>query len=329
MADVARLAGVSVPTVSRVVNDYPHVTPQLRARVEAAMEQLRYRPNSVARALVTHRTMHLGVVTYALSVTSPSQALFGVSEEARAHGFSTNLVTLDDVSPSTMRTALAHLARDAVDGVVILAPMTDTTAALKGLELPMPVVSFAQGTASTPQSVAMDEVLAAHVAPRHLLDLGHRTVSLIRGPDGWMATEARETGWRRELTVAGRPVPEPLPCTDWSAAAGYRAGLAIAADPGVTAVLASHDQMALGVYRARAEAGRQVPDDVSVVGFDDCPEAPYYLPALTTVRLDFASAGRAVLRTLLATLGVAPQGSLEPPAPELVVRESTARPPAI
>ncbi|GAB2473878.1 LacI family DNA-binding transcriptional regulator [Promicromonospora xylanilytica] len=327
MADVARLAGVSVPTVSRVVNGYPHVTPQVRARVEAAMEQLRYRPNSVARALATHRTMHLGVVTYALSVTSPSQALFGVSEEARAHGYSTNLVTLDTVSPTSIRTALAHLARDAVDGVVILAPMTSTTAALEGLALPMPVVSFAQGSAATPLSVALDEVLAAHVATRHLLELGHRTVSLVRGPDDWMATEARETGWRRELTVAGRPVPEPIPCPDWSAGAGYRAGQAIAADPDVTAVLASNDQMALGVYRALAEAGRRVPEDVSVVGFDDSPEAPYYLPALTTVRLDFAAAGRVTLRRLLTELGVAQQGSLKPPVPQLVVRESTAPPP--
>jgi DNA-binding LacI/PurR family transcriptional regulator len=328
MADVARLAGVSVPTVSRVVNDYPHVTPEMRARVETAMEQLRFRPNSVARALATHRTMHLGVVTYALSVTSPSQALFGVSEEARAHGYSTNLVTLEDVSPGSMRTALAHLARDAVDGVVILAPMTDTAAALDGLALPMPVVSFTQGTSAGPRSVAMDEVLAAHMATRHLLELGHRTVSLVRGPDGWMATEARETGWRRELTVAGRPVPEPLRCADWSAGAGYRAAQAVAADPDVTAVLASNDQMALGVYRALAEAGRRVPEDVSVVGFDDSPEAPYYLPALTTVRLDFAAAGRVTLRRLLAELDVAPQGSLAPPAPELVVRESTAPPPA-
>lgn len=328
MADVARLAGVSVPTVSRVVNNYPHVTPEMRARVEAAMEQLRFRPNSVARALVTHRTMHLGVVTYALSVTSPSQALFGVSEEARAHGYSTNLVTLDDVSPGSMRTALATLARDAVDGVVILAPMTDTANALDGLALPMPTVSFTQGTSAGPRSVAMDEVLAAHMGTRHLLELGHRTVSLVRGPDRWMATEARESGWRRELTVAGRPVPEPLRCDDWSAGAGYRAAQAVAADPDVTAVLASNDQMALGVYRAIAEAGRRIPEDVSVVGFDDSPEAPYYLPALTSVRLDFADAGRVTLRRLLAELGVAPQGSLAPPVPELVVRESTAPPAA-
>lgn len=328
MADVARLAGVSVPTVSRVVNGYPHVTPQVRARVEDAMAELKFRPNSVARALATHRTMHLGVVTYALSVTSPSQALFGVSEEARRHGYSTNLVTLDDVSADSMRKALTQLARDAVDGVVILAPMTDTAASLEGLALPMPVLSFAQGSATTQLAVALDEVLAAHMATRHLLELGHRTVSLVRGPDGWMATEARETGWRRELTMAGRPVPEPLRCADWSAGAGYEAARAVAADPEVTAVLASNDQMALGVYRALAEAGRRVPEDVSVVGFDDCPEAPYYLPALTTVRLDFAAAGRVTLRRLLASLDVTSDGSLEPPVPELVVRGSTAPPPA-
>jgi DNA-binding LacI/PurR family transcriptional regulator len=132
MADVARLAGVSVPTVSRVVNGYTHVTPHVRERVEAAMAQLRYRPNAAARALVTNRSRHIGVITYAMSVTSPSLALFGVSEEARTYGYSTNLVTLDDVRAPSIREAFAHLARDAVDGVVMLAPMVEAAVALEG-----------------------------------------------------------------------------------------------------------------------------------------------------------------------------------------------------
>jgi len=328
MADVARLAGVSVPTVSRVVNGYTHVTPHVRERVEAAMAQLRYRPNAAARALVTNRSRHIGVITYAMSVTSPSLALFGVSEEARTYGYSTNLVTLDDVRAPSIREAFAHLARDAVDGVVMLAPMVEAAVALEGLELPMPVVSFEQGsTAGNNHSVTLDEVLAGHLATRHLLDLGHSTVSLVRGPDGWMATESREAGWRRELTVAGRPVQPPAQTADWSARSGYRAAQRLAADPEVTAILVSSDSMCLGVYRALDEAGRRVPDDVSVVSFDDAPEAPYYMPALTTVRLDFAAAGRAALRRLLQVLDEDPTGALEPPAPSLVLRESSGPPP--
>lgn len=327
MADVARLAGVSVPTVSRVVNGYAHVSPDLRRRVEDAMAHLKYRPNSVARALVTNRTMHLGVVTYALAVTSPSQSLFGVSEEARAYGYSTNLITLDDVDVDSIRAAFAQLARDAVDGAVVLAPMTGVSSALEGLDLPMPVVTFEQGGGGTARTVTLDEVLAAHLATRHLLELGHRTVSLVSGPDGWMATEARRTGWERELTLAGRPLPPPVPCPDWSAASGYEAGKILAADPDVTAILAVNDQMCLGVYRALVEAGRRVPEDVSVVGFDDAPEAAFYLPALTTVRLDFVGAGRVALRRLLGALGVEVAGPLEVPVPELIVRESTAPPP--
>ena len=167
MADVARLAGVSVPTVSRVVNGYTHVTPQVRERVEAAMAQLRYRPNAAARALVTNRSRHIGVITYAMSVTSPSLALFGVSEEARTYGYSTNLVTLDDVRAPSIRDALAHLARDAVDGVVMLAPMVGAAVALEGLELPMPVVSFADDpTARPPEfSVTGTEKFAALGVP--------------------------------------------------------------------------------------------------------------------------------------------------------------------
>ncbi len=326
MADVARLAGVSVVTVSRVVNGYPHVKPELRERVQQAMAQLRYRPNTVARALVTNRTMHLGVVTYALSVTSPSMALLGVSEEARSFGYSTNLVSLDDVSIASLRTALTHLQNDAVDGVVLLAPMVDAPRALAGLDLPMPVVSFEQGATGADRAVALDEVDAARAATRHLLDLGHETVHLIRGPDGWMATEAREAGWRRELGLAGRPAPEPEPSPDWSVASGYRAGAELARRPGVTAVLISNDAMCLGAYKAFAEAGLRVPDDISVVGFDDVPEAPYYAPPLTTVHLDFAAAGRTALRRLLRILGVDAPGPEAPPRPELVVRSSTASP---
>jgi len=328
MADVARLAGVSVQTVSRVVNGYPHVRAPVRQRVNEAIAQLRYRPNTVARALATSRSMHLGVITYALSVTSPSRALFGVSEEARSFGYSTDLVTLDDVSTGSLRAALAILAEDAVDGVVLLAPMVGAARALGGLELPMPVVSFEQGGSGAHHAVALDEVYAAQLATRYLLELGHRTVHLVRGPDAWMATEARETGWRRELALAGRPAPEPVRCADWGVASGYRAGLELAGRGDVTAALVSNDAMSLGVYKALAESGLRVPDDVSVVGFDDVPEAAYYMPPLTTVRLDFVAAGRSALRRLLQVLGVDVPGAVGPPLPELVVRESAGPPPS-
>ncbi|TDE09672.1 LacI family DNA-binding transcriptional regulator [Jiangella asiatica] len=326
MADVARLAGVSVITVSRVINDYPHVTPAVRQRVREAIAQLRYRPNTMARALVTNRSMHLGVITYALSVTSPSLALFGVSEEARAFGYSTNLVTLDDVSASSLQTALQHLADDAVDGAVLLAPMVDAPRALQATQAPMPVVSFEQGTTGSRDAVTLDEEFAAQLTTRHLLELGHHTVHFIRGPDGWMATEARETGWRRELALAGRRPPAPAPCADWGVASGYQAARSLLERGGVSAILVSNDAMCLGVYTALHEAGLTVPGDVSVVGFDDVPEAAYYQPPLTTVRLDFAAAGQAALRRLLGLLGVDAAGSVEAPTPTLVVRSSTAPP---
>lgn len=163
-----------------------------------------------------------------------------------------------------------------------------------------------------------------------------------------MATEAREQGWRRELTMAGCHAPEPIPCEDWSVASGYRAGQRLATTPGATAVLVSNDAMCLGVYKALAEAGLRVPEDISVVGFDDAPESAYYLPPLTTLRLDFEAAGRSALRRLLTMLGEdldrggdaggggggdAGSGdadgsgdAVDPPAPELIVRASTAPP---
>lgn len=313
-------------TVSRVINDYPHVTPAVRERVRQAIAQLRYRPNTMAQALATNRSMRIGVVTFALSVTSPSRALFGVSEEARAYGYATDLVTLDDVTVSSLQTALRHLATDAVDGAVLLAPMVAAPRTLQVAQAPMPVVSFEQGATGAADAVALDEEFAAQLATRHLLDLGHETVHFIRGPDGWMATEARETGWRRELALAGRHPPEPAHCPDWGVESGYRASKKLLERGDVTAILVSNDAMCLGVYTAVFEAGLTVPDDVSVVGFDNVPEAAYYRPPLTTVELDFTAAGRAALRRLLRLIGVDAPGPVDAPTPSLVVRASTAPP---
>lgn len=325
MRDVARLAGVSHQTVSRVLNGSPLVSAEVRARVEAAVEQLDYRRHASARALASRRTMILGVVSVGTWQYGPSVVLFSIAEAAQEAGYRTSLIGLRDTDRSSMREALDQLTRDSVDGVVIIAPLASTAAAVEGIRTEVPVVMFEPGVHNGTTLVSIDEVLGARLATRHLLDLGHRTVHQISGPDGWLGTEARLAGWRAELASAGR-VAHPPVAGDWSSRSGYLAGRAIAEDPDATAVFVANDQMALGVYQALAEAGRSIPQDISVVGFDDTPEAGCYHPALTTVRLDFAEVGRQCVDRLLRRIGGEVLEPTEAVRPELVVRASSAPP---
>ncbi|GAA0433717.1 MULTISPECIES: LacI family DNA-binding transcriptional regulator [Leifsonia] len=325
MVDVARLAGVSQQTVSRVVNGHTNVAPEIRERVDQAIAQLRYRRNSAARSLATSRSMNLGVLSYALSVHGPALALFGIAEEARRNGYSTSLVSIADVDRASIRAGLDSLVDDGVDAIVVLAPMTAATEVLQRLDTDVPVVRFEQGSPAGSATISIDEALGAQLATRHLLELGHETVHFVGGPDGWMASEARRRGWRTELALAGRAIPAEFPSPDWSAESGYRAGVAIAADRSVTAVLAINDVMALGVMKALDDRGVSVPGDVSVVGFDDRDESAFFQPALTTVRLDFTEVGRRAVDSVLRALRGEASTTIPLIQPELKVRDSTAR----
>jgi DNA-binding LacI/PurR family transcriptional regulator len=327
MADVARLAGVSHQTVSRVLNDASNVTPPVRERVERAIRQLGYRRNTAARALATRRTMNLGVVSVGTSQYGPSTTLFGIAEAARQAGYATSLVSLADIDRRTMRAALDHLMADFVDGIVVLAPVASAATAVQGLATGVPLVLFEPGAHNGTTSVAVDEVLGARLATRHLLELGHGTVWHVSGPDNWLGTDARIRGWRAELSAAGKVAHEPI-TGDWSSQSGYRAGEQIAAQRrDITAVFAANDQMALGVLRALRENGIDVPGELSVVGFDDIPEAGFFYPPLTTVWLDFTEVGHRCVELLLRLIK---GGALDPPIPpvppKLVVRGSTASP---
>lgn len=325
MVDVARLAGVSQQSVSRVVNQKPNVDAALRERVERAIAQLGYQRNPAARALATNRSMNLGVLSLGLSLYGPSEALFGIAQEADRNGYETSLVPVDRADRATVAAAARRLVAGAVDGIVLLTSVQAAVDALSGLDLDVPVVLFGPGAVEDASIVTVDEEAGARAATEHLLALGHRTVHHVSGVEGWLADAARVRGWSRVLSEAGRTVPAPIP-SDWTTASGYEAGLRIADDPSVTAVFASNDHVALGIVKALTDRGLRVPEDVSVVGFDDVPQAAFYAPALTTVRVDFAEVGRACVRRILAALDGAESSSLQPSRPELVVRTSTAPP---
>ncbi|MFC7329737.1 LacI family DNA-binding transcriptional regulator [Marinactinospora rubrisoli] len=326
MTDVARLAGVSHQTVSRVVNGHPNVREETRRRVQEAIETLAYRRNPAARALVTRRSGMVGVVGLNTTLYGPASTLGAIEEAAGDVGYAVTVAALRGTDRSSFDEAARRLADQMVDGVIVIAPLSWIAAALTNRPPAVPVVVVDGGTDVGAPVVAVDQYTGARAATRHLLELGHRTVAHIAGPDGWLHAAARAAGWRAELADAGLPVPPAWP-GDWSPRSGYEAGREIVRRGAVTAVFAGNDHMALGALRAFQEAGVRVPQDISVVGFDDAPEAAFYAPPLTTVRQDFAAVGRRCIDLLLSRLadgvGAAEHVLVQP---DLVVRASTAAP---
>jgi DNA-binding LacI/PurR family transcriptional regulator len=324
--DVARLAGVSHQTVSRVVNSHPSVSDRTRRLVLAAIDELGYRPSSAARALATGRSRVLGVVTLAGTLHGPVSMLYGIEAAAGEQGYSVSVAHLPTDDARTLTQTVARLQRQGVDGVVVIAPLVSMGEALSEFARQLPVVAIGNSVAAALPVVSVDNEAGARMATEHLLTQGHRTVWHLGGPDGWYEAHDRSAGWRSALLAAGAEAPPAL-TGDWSPRSGYQAGQVLARLPELTAVFVANDQMALGFLRALHEQGRRVPDDVSVVGFDDIPEAGYLTPPLTTIRQPFDTIGRRGLEALLSQ--IAPgraddrQVVIEP---ELVVRESTAAP---
>jgi len=324
MADVASRAGVSVMTVSRVLNGFPGVSDATRRRVEGAVVALGYHPNTAARVLAGGRSRTLGVIAVETEQFGPSHTLFGIEAAARATSHLLSFVTL---SPNgrDMASTLQHLRDSHVEGVIVVAPVRPVVNAVKRIEERLPLVVVGGDPSISAATVTIDQAEGARIATRHLLDLGHPTVHHVRGPRNWIDATSRSRGWSETLRAHSAPRPGSL-VGDWSASGGYAAGARLARDPDVTAVFAANDQTALGVIRALGEAGRKVPEDVSVVGFDDTPESGYFVPALTTIRQDFGEVGRRCVELLLSLMdGTVGEHHIVVPA-ELVVRESSAPP---
>ncbi|MGW2519088.1 LacI family DNA-binding transcriptional regulator [Streptomyces sp. NPDC001617] len=324
MDDVARLAGVSKQTVSRVLNDHPSVRPETRESVTAAMRSLGYRPSRSARSLASGRTRMLGVISFDAARYGPASVLTAINTAAQEAGYLVSSIALDTADQETVVRAVDRLSAEGADGVIAIAPQRWVGRALTEAHLDTPLVVLESEVGGGASFVTADSHTGARKATGHLLALGHRTVHHIAGPDGWTSADQRLASWRETLTAAGAELPDPL-FGDWSAGSGYELGRLLARRPDVTAVFASNDQMALGLLHALHEAGRPVPDEVSVVGYDDIPEAAHLLPPLTTVRTDFTEIGTRSLRLLLNRVeGRTEPTPVEPLVPvELVVRRSS------
>jgi DNA-binding LacI/PurR family transcriptional regulator len=327
--DVAHAAGVSHQTVSRVINDHPSVKSATRERVNRAIEELGFRRSATALALASGRNQSITVLTANTTHHGYASVLQGVEEAARNAAYRVGISVLESADEQTV-TAAVQRAGDSVGGLIVIAYDPAGVAALAAADPDLPVVGVVETPSQVPPHdrpwVWTDDRQAAYEATGHLLSLGHRNVHYVAIPSSTRRVSARTAGWQQALEDAGAAVPQVVH-EGWGPQSGYAAGSRLARDPDVTAVLCGNDDLALGVMRALHEAGRSVPGDVSVVGFDDAPHSAFVTPTLTTVRLDFAGLGRSafgLLHGLLTTsTPVQPHSAA---VPELVVRESSAPP---
>jgi DNA-binding LacI/PurR family transcriptional regulator len=326
MADVAQLAGVSSQTVSRVSNGQPNVDETTRARVLQAMEALGYRPNGAARALKSGRFHTIGVIMTTLQTLGNIRTLDAIASEAARSDYSVLLMPVSDPTLLGVSGAYQRLSAQAVDGAVIILEARLLDRAEFALPPGIPVVVIDSGAGPDYAVVDTDQALGARQATEHLLGLGHRQVWHIAGPETSFSAAHRTESWARTLLAAGI-TPPPVLRGDWTCDSGYAHGLTLGRQAGVTAIFAANDEMAFGAMRALHELGRDIPGDVSVVGFDDMDVAGSFWPPLTTVRQDFAAVGRLSIQKLLRKVADAGLPSSTDIVPtELIIRRSTAAP---
>jgi len=333
LRDVAELAGVSVKTVSRVVNNQGNIAAETRERVRAALKQLDYRPNILARSLIHQRTETLAVVAWGMDHFGPSRTVVGIEQQAYEMGYSLFLSLVGQPSDDNRDRVLDSLIARRVDGIIWAVPEVGRNRAWVLSEdltqLPPMVFLFNEPRPGL-ATVIVDNRAGARQATQHLLDQERRHVGIITGPLATWEARERYTGWQEALTQAGHPPARTWVAEgEWSAESGER-GLRQLLEqvPELDAVFASSDQIALGALGAAAHLGRRVPHDLAIAGYDNTPEAAYFIPPLTTVFPQLNQMGRAAVAMLVALIEARQRGEpeaapLEIIAPELIVRQSS------
>lgn len=327
MADVAKIAGVSAQTVSRVANGRANVDRATRDKVLDAMQVVGYQPNGAARALATGRFGAFGVISFSISRIGDARTIEAIATASRSAGYSINLMVVERPTLGGVSAAIANLAGQNVDGVVIIqAEILDVPSLVIGPTLPVVITDTYPSPHPDYPIVDTDQEGGVRRAVEHLLAMGHETVWHVSGPATSSAAQERTEAWGQVLQRAGAPVP-PVHQGDWTAGSGYRIGALLAEVPReeLTAVFCANDQMAIGLMRAFHERGVRIPQDVSVVGFDDIDEAEYVWPPLTTVRQRFDEVGELCVQTMLEQIEQQGRGAktLRLVPVELIVRDSS------
>lgn len=325
ISDVAQAAGVSYQTVSRVLNDAPDVSATTRARIQQVIKDLGYRRSRTATALSTSRSTAIGILTDESPRFGPVGTLMALEKVARQRGYYTTVVTAEAPYATSIPNAVDTLDGIEVDGIIVIAPLVSMADAVRDAPIRVPVEMIAAGASSSPSlfTYSEDQELGARLATQHLIDLGHTEIAHLAGSMDWFDGRVRRHGWEGALHDAGLT---PGPCLegDWNPATAYEIGLELVRKGTVPpAIFAASDHTALGLIRALTESGVKVPEEVSVVGYDDVEGSGFFLPPLTTVRQDFTALATASIDVLLGAIE-GREADRAPSKPALVVRRSTA-----
>jgi DNA-binding LacI/PurR family transcriptional regulator len=318
---VARLAGVSHQTVSRVINNVHGVAEVTRQRVEISMQQLGYRPSRTATALATNRSRTVGIICTDTGRFGAPKALRTIERAARDAGYYLSTANVTTITPESLSRALEYLEDQNIEGLIVIAPQATMVDHVLAAPIHVPVVAVEATGRATEHSVAIDNRLGARNAVEFLISLGHTRIAHLSGPLDWLDAQERVAGWREALEQRAFPASAPV-VGDWSPKSGEAAAEQIIARS-ATAVFCANDAMALGLFHGLRLRGLDVPDDISVVGFDDIPESAYFSPPLTTMSPDYSDLGHRCVSMLLNLLdGKAESSSLI--KPRLIRRASTS-----
>lgn len=319
--DVAKLAGVSHQTVSRLLKGFQGIRPETRARVQRALDELGYRPNMTARSLTTGQSHRIGALTHDIGQLGPNRTVQGAAAAARRAGYVLDIVTLDMADGDAIEESLDLITQHDLAGVLVLASTDEMVEAYRHATFRVPAHLSADGRGVGEDDRAFDSGIAQVV--EYLAQLGHRCLFHISGPSNSPAARHRRVAFEAELRRHGIESAGTF-IGDWSSASGFDAANALP-EP-ATAIVAANDQMALGAMLALGRRGLRVPRDVSVTGIDDAPESAYYSPPLTTVHLDFVAQGASALAELMQQIVPEDFPVNEPPAPVLIQRLSSGPP---
>jgi DNA-binding LacI/PurR family transcriptional regulator len=323
--DVAREAGVSHMTVSRVLNGHPNIRESTRERVLQAIDEMNYTRSSIARALATRRAMRIGVLVDGPVQYGPNSTLRALESAARDVGYAISAFSISEDEESQIDTGVVELVTQGVDALCVIAPRASSLDILRKTTTGLPTIVVRAERDAAWHTVAVDQRAGATLAVEHLIELGHRRILHVAGPLDWYDARERQEGWHNALEATGLPIEPPV-AGDWTSDYGYEFASTYDFD-GVTAVFAANDQMALGLVHGLAQRGIRVPDDISVVGFDDLPDARHFLPPLTTVRQDFAALGELALTHIIDAIA-GEEGGMQHDViePSLIIRSSSTAP---
>lgn len=323
--DVANHSGVSYQTVSRVINNHPSVAEDTRKRVLKSIRELNYRPNRAARSLVTNRSDTIAIISFGTTFYGPGQMVANITQHAKSNGYRVSPSSVHRLGSEEVKAALDDLHEHLIDGIIMIAPIVSNfMSEIQELVGNIPFIQIDTRTQPGIASVVIEQVYGAKLAVDHLIELGHRKISEISGPMTWYDAIMRHQSWVDTMAQHGLPNRMSVE-GNWTAESGYNAVHSLLNDGAeFTGLVVANDQMALGAIAALTELGFRIPEDVSVVGFDDIPESAYFLPALTTVHQDFEALGEQSVEYLVSLIKN-PETPIHQRVlyPELVVRNST------